>query len=91
MIQQNEVILLLLGIGALIFILGNRSRLQFLPRSKTLIAGFYMLLVSWILTVLEGFFLGELLNFIEHMCYACSAVLMAVWCWQVFEKNGRQR
>jgi len=90
-IQQNEIILLLLGLGALIFILGNRPRLQLLPRSKILISGFYMLLASWILTILEGFLLGELLNFIEHICYAGSAVLMAVWCRQVFGKNGRQR
>ena len=88
MIQQNEVIMFLLGVGALIFIIGNRLRLQLLPRSKTLIAGFYMLLAGWILTILEGFILEELLNFIEHICYASSAVLMAVWCWQVFGKKG---
>jgi hypothetical protein len=90
-LQQNEVILVVLGVGVLIFILGNRQRLQLLPRSKILIAGFYMLLASWFLTILEGFFWGELLNFIEHICYAGSAVLVAVWCREVFGKRGEQR
>ena len=67
MIQQNEVVLLLLGVGVLIFILGNRLRLEHLPASKTIIAGFYMLLAGWIMTILEGFFLEELLNFIDNI------------------------
>jgi hypothetical protein len=87
MIQENEIILLLLGLGVLIFVLSNRLRLQRLPESKTLIAGFYMLMAGWVLTVLEGFLLERLLNFIEHMCYASSAVLVAAWCWKVFGKE----
>ncbi len=87
MIQENEIILLLLGLGVLIFVLSNRLRLQRLPESKTLIAGFYMLMAGWVLTVLEGFLLEGLLNFIEHMCYASSAVLVAAWCWKVFGKE----
>jgi len=88
MIQENEVILLLLGLGVLIFVLNNRLRLQRFPESKVLIAGFYMLMAGWVLTVLEGFLLEGLLNFIEHMCYASSAVLVAAWCWKVF---GREK
>jgi len=87
MIQENEVVTALLGIGVLIFIIANRLQLKRLPASGILIAGFYVLLTGWILTVLEGFFLGKLLNFLEHICYAGSAALVAAWCWKVFGKK----
>ena len=83
-ISGNEIVMLLIGVGVLIFILGNRPRLKSLPASNILIAGFFMLLVSWFLTVLEGFFWESFLNYIEHACCAVGSVLVAVWCWKVF-------
>ena len=91
MIQENEAIVLLLGIGGLIFIQANRLRLKDLPESQIIIAGYCMLLTGWVLTVLEGFIWKETLNFIEHVCYAGSAALMATWCWKVFGKEEEQR
>ncbi len=91
MMQENEVVTLLLGVGTLIFILGNRRQLKRLPASKILIAGFCALLAGWVLTILEGFFLQELLNFLEHTCYAGSSVLVAAWCWRVFGKEESWR
>jgi hypothetical protein len=84
MFQENELVMLLLGVGVLIFTMGNRFTLKRLPASKILCTGFYMLLAGWILTVLEGFFWKGVLNYLEHMCYAGSSLLMAVWCWKVF-------
>ena len=88
-LQANEVVMLLLGIGVLIFILGNRRHLKRLPASALLLGGFCALLGAWILTVLEGYFVErpfwyQLFNLIEHVCYAASSVLVAVWCWKVF-------
>jgi hypothetical protein len=88
-IFENEVVMLLIGVGVLIFILGSRQRLKRLPASKILITGFCMMLGSWVLTVLEGFFWKELLNYIEHTCYAIGSILVAVWCWKVFG-SGRE-
>jgi hypothetical protein len=88
MIQENEVLVLLLAVGTLIFVWFNRLRLRQLPSSRTLLAGFYFLIGAWSLTVVEGFFWQEVLNFIEHLCYAVSAVLIATWCWQVFGQEG---
>jgi hypothetical protein len=88
-IFENEVVMLLIGVGVLIFILGSRRRLKDLPASNILIAGFYMLLVSWVLTVIEGFFWEGVLNYIEHACQAASAVIVAVWCWKVFRGSHR--
>ena len=84
MIQQNEIIMLLLGIGVTIFILENRQKLRLVPASRILISGFCMTLAGWVLTVLEGFFWRDFFNFLEHLCYAASSLLMAVWCWKVF-------
>lgn len=83
-IFENEVIMLLLGVGVLIFVLGSRLQLRRLPASNILILGFYFLFGGWVLTVLEGFFWQGPLNYLEHMCYAISSVLVAVWCWRVF-------
>ena len=84
MINENEIVMLLLGGGVFIFILGNRLRLKYLQAWKTLIAGFYVLLAGLVLTVLEGFFWSACLNYLEHMCYAGSSILIAVWCWKGF-------
>ena len=84
MIQQNEIIMLLLAIGCMIFILANKQKVNRIPVSKTLIAGFYLLLAGYVLTILEGLFWNEFLNLMEHICYSASAILMAVWCWKIF-------
>ena len=89
MIEQNEVVMLVLGIGVLIFILGNYSQLKRFPSAKILVVGFSVLLAGWVLTVLEGFYLPGLFNFLEHICYAISTVLLATWTWIVFRK-GRE-
>jgi len=93
-IFENEIVMLLIGVGVLIFILGSRRRLKSLPASNILIAGFYVLLASWIVTVLEGFFglfWEGILNYIEHACYAVGSVLVAVWSWKVFGAGNPTR
>ena len=77
MIQENEVIMLLLGIAVLIFMQTNRVRLSRLSGWQTLFTSFHILIFTWVLTVLEGFIWREALNIVEHVCYAVSAILMA--------------
>ena len=80
MIHENEVVMLLLGLGVLVFILANRSRLRRLPRWDILSLGFYVVLAGWVLTVAEGFVFASFFNYLEHISYACGAVLLVVWC-----------
>ena len=87
MIQENEVVMLIIGLGVLIFVLVNRSQLKRIKSSATLILGFCFLLVGWVLTVLEGFCWKVLLNYLEHMCYAAGSVSLAAWCWTVFGRS----
>jgi hypothetical protein len=82
--QENEIIMLLLGMGVLILTRVNRVRLERIPASKFLVAVFYTLVTGWAMTVLEGFFWEDFLNHLEHICYAASSLLMALWCWKVF-------
>lgn len=84
MLQENEIVMFLLGIGVFIFTLINQLKLKRLPEWKILISGFYFLIAGWTLTVLEGFFWKGTLNYLEHICYAVSSVLVAIWCWRAF-------
>ncbi len=91
MIQDNEVVMLLMAIGVLIFIIVNRRLIMRIQAARVLIAAFCVLLAAYVLTVLKGFFLedlqplGDLLNLLEHLCYAASSVLIALWCMKVFK------
>lgn len=87
MFQGKEVVLLVLAIGVLFFIIGNRLRLKKVPASKILIAGFILFFAGWVSTVLEGVFWGKILNLIEHICYVGGSILVARWCWEIFVRK----
>jgi len=83
-VQQNEVVMLLLGVGVLIFTLKNHAGLGRLPASGLLMTAFYLLLLTSIATVLEGFIWNTFFNLLEHTGLAVSSVLTAIWCWKAF-------
>jgi len=87
MIQESEVIVFLVSLGCLIFIHMNIQRLMVMPHWRLFLASFYVLLVGLGLTILEGFIWGEILNLLEHICYAGNAILLAMWTWHVFGKR----
>ena len=91
MIQENEIVMLLIGVGVLVFIFNNRVQFKRLPAWRIITSAFYALLGGWMLTVIEGFFWNQFFNLIEHICYATSSILVAAWCWKVFgiEKETR--
>lgn len=84
MIYVDEVIMFILGLGVLIFVVLNYFHLKRIPSFLVLLAGFCLLVVGWALTVLEGFFWYSSLNFLEHLCYAVSGIVVAIWCWSAF-------
>jgi hypothetical protein len=89
MVQEDEVIMLVLGVWVLLFIIINYSRLKHYPSINTLITGFCFSLLGWILTVLEGFLLEKTLNLAEHFCYLASAVCVALWIYKSLA-NGKE-
>jgi len=87
--EENEVVMLLLGVGVLLFMLLRWPQLKQLPAAPLLILGFSILLSGWSATVLEGLFAEDsfyyqLFNSLEHVCYAGSAVLIVWWSWRAF-------
>jgi hypothetical protein len=82
MFQENEVVMLVLGIGVLLFIVKNLEQVKRIFLWKILIGSYYILLSGWFFTVIEGFFLEYYFNLLEHICYAVSTVMVAVWCWK---------
>ena len=89
--QENEVVTLLLSLGVLVFVLANRPRLRALPAWGVLLAAFCVTVASRVLTVLEGLFWEDLLNALEHVCYAGGALLMVAWCWLTFGRREARR
>jgi len=85
MIQENELIIFLLGMGGMLFILVNRSRIEGLPAWNVLMASFFILLGGWLLTIVEGLFWQDFFNFLEHFSYTLSSIFIALWCWRVFQ------
>ncbi len=83
MIQENEILTLILGLGVWLFIAVDRVSLKGLPSRKMFISAFAAWTVGWVLTLLEGFIWPNALNLLEHICYAISSILFAVWCWRV--------
>ena len=89
-VQTNELIQLLLGIGVLIFMLANRSRLSRIADYPLLFASFAVMLTGWILTVLEGLFWPDLLNTIEHFTHFVAAALLLLWCVRTTQRKGNR-
>ncbi|MFA6771800.1 MAG: hypothetical protein WCS74_04055 [Dehalococcoidales bacterium] len=87
MIEINEVIMLLLGTGLILGIRLNIIYLKQIPHIKILTSSFYVLFASFVFTIAEGFFLGDLLNLLEHLCYLLSPVLLLLWCYLVMVKG----
>ena len=87
MIEENELINFTISIGLIFFIIVNYSKLKTLPAKKIILVGLSFLIIGWALTIIEGFFLGELFNLLEHICYTLSSILIAVWFFIVFKKK----
>ena len=89
MIEHGEIIIFLVGLLAFGFIIANRSKLKNLPGIRLLISGFFVLLGSWIFTVVEGILLEDLFNILEHICYTVGSILIGIWCWRIFKKGEK--
>lgn len=87
MLQENEVVMLLFGFGVFIFTLVYKTKIKRIHSWKFLLSGFYILLLGWLFTILEGFILKGILNLLEHMCYAISAIIVSIWCWKIIFQN----
>jgi len=91
MVQENEIIMFVLGLGVFLFILANYYRLKRIPSIQFLIAGYCLFAAGWCLTILETFYWPTVLNYLEHISYAAGAIIMAIWSWSVFGRPKENR
>ncbi|MBN2293124.1 MAG: hypothetical protein JXM70_11900 [Pirellulales bacterium] len=83
MIHWNEIVMLVIGVAVFSFSLAYAEELKRIPHWLVLRLAFYILLTAWAVTIVEGFILETTLNILEHLCYACGSLLLAVWCWKL--------
>ncbi len=84
MYQDNEIIMLILGLSVFIFVIIRRHEVIRIPVAGPLMASFAVLVAAYLFTVLEGPFYPRLFNLIEHICYAVSSILLAVYAYIAF-------
>jgi len=89
-LQPNEIVMLLIGVGVLIFTIRNRVDLKRLPAWGILMTAFGLLLATWFATVLEGFIWYPFFNLLEHAGFAASSVLTSIWCWKAFTGKNKE-
>jgi hypothetical protein len=90
MLMENEVVMLVLGIGVLFLILMNLNHVRKIKSWKIIITGYCVLLSGWLFTILEGFWLEPYLNVLEHICYATSALFLVSWVWRATGKDKEE-
>lgn len=82
--HEHEFLVLLVGVIIWIFVQSARGKLKDLPGWVLFYMAFNVFVVSMVLTILEDYIWGDVFNLIEHVGYAVSAILLAIWSWQVF-------
>lgn len=83
MVEQGEIVTLILSIGCLTLIIIRKNQLRRIPFFSLLFVSYFCLFFGFVMTVLETFFLQNLLNFLEHFGYTLSTILLTSWCWNV--------
>ena len=80
MLNGNEVIMLVLGIGILFLINVYRDKIRRVKSYKVLLGAFYLLIASWTFTLIEDLVLYRWMNLLEHVCLAASSLMTLFWC-----------
>jgi hypothetical protein len=86
MFEESEIVNLLLGLVSLVIVY-YESRKRVIPDFRLFFAGFLFVVLARIFTVLEVVFLGDILNVLEHICYAMSAFFFAAACISLTRKR----
>ncbi len=88
---ENEILTLFLGLGTLIFVVSNFSRLRRLRHAFLFLTGFVLLLPGWTATLFDqSASWGDAFNTIEHLSYAGAVCVLAVWTIRIaYPREGR--
>lgn len=91
MIPEDELLMLILGLGTLVLIWTNYATIERFEGVHLFLFAFLFMLAGWGLTVIESFLLSSLFNFFEHTCYLVGSIFLACWVWRIInsEDHGR--
>jgi hypothetical protein len=79
MINPQEIFILIVSSGALLLVLLLHRRLVLIASWKWLMASFLLYYFSTVLTVVEGFLLPDVINFLEHLSRALFPLPVLFW------------
>lgn len=89
MYHENEIVMLFLCTGVLLFVIFNRKKLIKYKKWNMLYMSFLLFFIACVSTVLEGFLFEGIFNHTEHFCYAGSGIVLVIWCFKIFMKKDR--
>ena len=87
MLYVDELLMLTIGIVLIIFVYINLDRFKKIPQYKILFSSYAVVLTGWMFTVLEGFFLPQIINTLEHTCYMISSALLLYWVMKILQNK----
>jgi hypothetical protein len=91
MIHSNELMLMLAGMVIVVFIITKHHQLKSIPAYLWLISSFFLLSAGWTLSVVEVFIYPEFLNYLEHLFYTSSTIMLMVWYWKARASHASNR
>ena len=84
-IEENEIIMLILGFSVLLYILKYRNNIRKIPVYRALLTAYFSFLGAALATTIEECFLHTFFNYFEHLCYLLSSLSLAYWSWRTSE------
>lgn len=89
--QQHELITAILGLGVLLLMIVQRRQLRLIPDYRWLFLSYCLILLAWLLTIAEDYWLPVYMNLLEHICYLASAALVAWWTQKFLRREAPQQ
>jgi len=80
MFEANEIFVFFISTGILGVTIFLFRKLILISSWRILLAAFILYYLSTIFTIVEGFFLPNLMNFLEHLCRALFPGMVFLWC-----------
>ncbi len=90
MIHENELVMLLLSLGVVVFIILKRHKFRQFPGWKLLFSAFLFFAAASVFTVIETFFLNSFFNHMEHICYFMNGLTFLIWCFRAVTDTGEK-
>lgn len=81
------MIMLIVSLVVLIEIVVSFNLIRLIPHKWILLCSFGLFVLAAVCTVAEGFVFKHMLNYVEHLSVAGSAILLAVWCSLMFRPH----